>query len=260
MSFDAEQRSTQDWNAAAYDRLSDPMTRWGARVLDRLELRGDETVLDAGCGSGRVTELLLQRLPTGFVTGADASASMLTEARRRLSGFEDRLALVRCDLLDLSPSTLGEHVPVDAVLSTATFHWIKDHERLFSNLAGTLRPGGQLVAQCGGAGNIDRLLTVVRGLGVERPGDWNYASVEDTRRRLAEAGFVDVEVWLHDEPTPFDTAEELMQYLETVCLRQAVAELPATERRSLLERVVSAMPDRTIDYVRLNMVARLKPT
>ena len=245
-----------DWDAVAYDRLSDPQLGWGTAVLERLALRGDETVLDAGCGSGRVTQKLLERLPGGRVLALDASSTMLSEARRRLAPAGERVVFVHADLLDLTARTLGDDAPADAVFSTATFHWIQDHRRLFANLASVLRPGGRLVAQCGGAGNIASLLAIVHGLGVERAGEWNYATPQDTRSRLESAGFEDIRVWLHDEPTPFASAEQLTDYLETVCLRQSVGSMPAEQREQLLRDVVSAMPDRVIDYVRLNIDAR----
>ena len=62
----------RDWDARTYDRVADPMTRWGAAVLDRLALDGDERVLDAGCGTGRVTEALAERLPRGRVSRSTA--------------------------------------------------------------------------------------------------------------------------------------------------------------------------------------------
>jgi trans-aconitate 2-methyltransferase len=246
----------REWDAITYDRISDPQTRWGAAVLERLALHGDETVLDCGCGSGRVTEKLLQRLPGGRVVALDASSTMLAQAWRRLAPAGERVVFVHADLLDLTATTLGGDAPVDAVLSTATFHWIHDHDKLFTNLAGVLRPGGQLVAQCGGAGNIAALLAIVHSLGVERAGIWNYASPEETTRRLEAAGFDDIRVWLHEEPTPFATAEQLTEYLETVCLRQSIGALPPDQRERLLADVVDAMPERVIDYVRLNIVAR----
>jgi trans-aconitate 2-methyltransferase len=248
-----------EWDAVAYDRLSDPQLGWGTAVLERLALGGDEAVLDAGCGSGRVTEKLLERLPGGRVVALDASSTMLGEARRRLATAGERVVFVHADLLDLARQTLGVDAPVDAVFSTATFHWIHDHERLFANLASVLRPGGRLVAQCGGAGNIASLLAIVHGLGVERAGVWNYATPQDTRGRLESAGFDDIHVWLHDEPTPFASAEQLSDYLETVCLRQSVGSMPAEQRTQLLRDVVGAMPDRVIDYVRLNIDARRTP-
>lgn len=109
---------TADWNASTYDRVADPQTRWGAEVLERLPLQGDETVLDAGCGTGRVTELLLARLPRGRVVALDFSAAMLGEARGRLARFGDQVTYVEADLG--RPLSLSE--PVNAVLSTATFH------------------------------------------------------------------------------------------------------------------------------------------
>ena len=253
---EAKPASPCEWDAATYDRISDPMTRWGAHVLDRLPLRGDDTVLDAGCGSGRVTELLLQRLAGGHVVALDMSASMLAEAKRRLAPFTGCVSFVEADLLALSPDTLGGRAPVDAVLSTATFHWVLDHDRLFANLAAVMRPGAWLVAQCGAAGNIDRLLEAVASTGVQRAGTWVYATPEETTARLEAAGFDAVEVWTHPEPTTLDRGEELETYLQTVCLRVHVAELEEAERRPFIAAVASAMPDPVIDYVRLNIVAR----
>src|ERR1700677_2162159 len=148
------------WDGKSYDRSSGPMEALGREVLSRLELEGDETVLDAGCGSGRITQALIERLPQGRVIAIDASAAVVAAARERLSAFESsgatgenpagpeadsRVEIRIGDLLELD---LGEQV--DAVFSTATFHWISDHDRLFTRLRAALRSGGQLVAQCGG--------------------------------------------------------------------------------------------------------------
>ena len=248
--------STRDWDAATYDRIADPMTRWGAEVLARLDLRGDEIVLDAGAGSGRVTEMLLERLPRGRVVALDAAPSMLVEARKRLDRFGPQVRFVDGDLLELSSADLGDDCPVDAVLSTATFHWVLDHDRLFAHLAAVMRPGAVLAAQCGAAGNIATLIEAVRSTGTGRAGRWLYATPEETHARLERAGFEEVEVWTHPEPTRLAEGEELETYLETVCLRTHVAGMSPPERRRFLEQVAAAMPEPVIDYVRLNISAR----
>ena len=248
--------SWRQWDGATYDRVSTPQARWGAAVLDRLALRGDETVLDCGCGSGRVTEQLLSRLPHGRVIALDASASMLDQARRRLAPAGERVRFIEADLLELAPATLGDDAPVDAVFSSATFHWITDHQRLFANLAGVLRTGGQLSAQCGAHGNIDRLLAVAHSVGLDRTSAWEYAPADVTRARLEAAGFVDVQVWTHEEPTRFDDRAQLVEFLETVCFGEAVAFMDDDERRQLMGEVADAMPEPVIDYVRLNILAR----
>ncbi len=248
----------REWDATTYDRVADPQARWGEAVLGRLVLDGSETVLDAGCGTGRVTQLLCDRLPGGHVIALDASRAMLGQARARLQG-PCSVSFVEADLLAL-PDALAAGAPVDAVFSTATFHWVSDHDRLFAGLAAVLRPGGQLVAQCGGEGNIARLLSTVRSLGVERVGTWHYASVDATRRRLAASGFVDARVWTHDEPTSFTPGAPLLDFLEAVCLREHLATLPSGDRRPFAQAVAAAMREPVIDYVRLNIVARRGPT
>ena len=244
----------RNWDGEAYDRVAVPMTRWGSAVLDRLPLEGDETVLDAGCGSGRVTEMLAQRLPRGRVIALDGSPSMIEEARHRLKEFGDRIAYVVADLGQ--PLPLGPLAPVDAILSTATFHWVPDHDALFANLAAVLRPGGRLVAQCGGAGNIASLLAVLGTIGDGWLGDAHFETPEATQRRLAAAGFVDIETWLQPEPTRFEPGEPFASYLRTVALGSHVARLPERERDAFIAQVVERLGEPVIDFVRLNIVAR----
>jgi trans-aconitate 2-methyltransferase len=241
----------RDWDADAYDRLPIPMTRWGTEVVGWLDLRGDERVLDAGCGTGQVTRELLRRLPNGTIVALDGSTSMIEQARRRLD--DDRLEFVVLDLLD--PLPIG---PVDAILSTATFHWVTDHERLFANLAGVLRPGGQLAAQCGGAGNTERLANVLRDLGYDLEEDKLFAGADETRSRLERAGFDRIECWLHDEPTPIPRSD-LELYLRTICLGSVLERIPPEERDDVVRRAAERLPDGTIDYVRLNIRARRAP-
>jgi trans-aconitate 2-methyltransferase len=239
---------TRDWDATTYDRLPIPMTRWGERVAERLDLRGDECVLDAGCGTGQVTAKLLERLPEGRVIALDGSASMIQLARARLG--HERVEYLVHDLLRPIPIE-----PVDAVLSTATFHWILDHDVLVRNLAAILRPGGQLEAQCGGAGNIATIRAALAELGYDRIRGKLFATPQETCRRLEAAGFVDVHCWLHDEPTPLPRGD-LEPYLETICLGDVLEGLAEAERRDLVRGVAERLPAPAIDYVRLDISAR----
>jgi trans-aconitate 2-methyltransferase len=245
-----------DWNASRYDKVADPQTRWGAEVLERLPLEGDEVVLDAGCGTGRVTELLLARLPRGRVVALDASAAMLAQARERLAPFGDRVTYVQASLegpLPLEPAS------VDAILSTATVHWVMNHDGLFPQLGAALRPGGWLVAQCGGFGNIAKFLAVARSVDPTFTKAHNFQTLEATRARLEASGFDRIEAWLSEAPTRFERGEPLEAFLQTVCLRPNVDQLPPEEREPFVKAVASRMPEPVLDYVRLNITARKAP-
>jgi trans-aconitate 2-methyltransferase len=244
---------TRDWDAATYDRVSGPQVAMAARVLDRLPLDGDETVLDAGCGSGRVTEMLLERLPFGHVIAVDEAPSMVEHARARLG---DRATVLRASLTEL---VLDERI--DAVFSNAVFHWIADHELLFARLFAALMPGGRLVAQCGGAGNVARFHSAAREVAGKLPyaehlagwvGPWNFAGAGETAERLGRAGFEDVETWL--EPYPV-VPDDPVGYLRTVCLGYHLERLPEALRPGFVEAVVDRA-DPELDYVRLNIAAR----
>jgi trans-aconitate 2-methyltransferase len=238
-----------DWDAATYDRLPIPMTAWGLQVLERLELRGDETVLDAGCGTGQVTAALRERLPNGHVIALDASPSMIAKASERLGA--DRVTFLTHDLLARIPVD-----PVDAVFSTATFHWVPDHDRLFANIAAVVRPGGQLVAQCGGWGNLERVNAAAdRAAGIDLLATKVYASPEETWTRLEGEGFVDIETWLQETPVELPP-DELELYLRTVILSGEVARRSPEDADELVHAVAVELGEPLIDYVRLNIVAR----
>lgn len=232
-------------------------------MLERVDLAGDEAALDAGCGTGKVTALLLERLPGGSILAVDGSEAMVEAARGRFAG-DPRVRVERQDLLSLEVEE-----PVDLVFSTATFHWIKDHERLFGRLAEALRPDGRLVAQCGGEGNIRRATQATEAvMAWERfrqyfegwRDDKNYADAETTRARLEAAGFEGVETWLHDEAAEFGSVEELTRFLATVVLGGHMERLPEGERepfaRAVAEEIVAMEGVPVLRYVRLNMDAR----
>lgn len=246
--------SSRDWNATSYQRVSAPMEAMGRDVLDRLVLRGDERVLDAGCGTGRVTAALLDRVPAGQVIAVDGSPAMVRSARAALpEQVEVRVA----DLLELEVDP-----PVDAILSTATFHWIADHERLFARLFAALAPGGRLVAQCGGEGNVAAVEAAARRLGHEAPyasglagwpGPWHFASPAATAARLEAAGFTDVWCWpqqVQVEP------EDPHEYFSTIMLGAHLERLAPELRDGFVEAVLGALDAPAADYVRLNILAR----
>jgi trans-aconitate 2-methyltransferase len=222
-----------------------------------MDLRGDETVLDAGCGSGRVTAMLLELLPKGRVIAVDAAPSMIEQARASLPA--DRVeVLPPTDLTELELEGVA-----DGVFSNAVFHWVPDHDALFARLHAALRPGGRLVAQCGGAGNVAGFLEVASAVAAEPPfadhlagweGPWRFEAPEPTEERLRRAGFVEARCWL--SPGPAEPREPV-PFIRTVCLGCHIAELPEKLRDQYVEAVAERCGEPLrLDYVRLNIHAR----
>jgi trans-aconitate 2-methyltransferase len=211
-------------------------------------------VVDAGCGSGRVTAELLERLPRGRVIAVDGSAAMVEKAKERLGERADYLV---SDLLELE---LPE--PADLVFSTATLHWIPDHDALFARLLAALKPGGRLVAQCGGKGNVATHTEAIIAVAADpefgqhltqAKGLWNFAGPEATEARLREAGFADVRCWLQLKPVQ---PARPLEFISTVTLGPVLDQLPEEKRRPFAEAVLEASEQPLVlDYIRLNMEA-----
>jgi trans-aconitate methyltransferase len=235
-------------------------------VLARLTLRGDELLLDAGCGTGRLTAELLEALPRGKVVALDISQNMLRSAREHLQPqFGERVPLVAADLQELPFDGV-----FDGVVSTAAFHWVLDHDRLFRGLHRALRPGGWLQAQCGGGPNIARLRERMRALAVSPqyvpflagyPEPWLYPDAEGAAATLQRAGFVDVQTSVESAPTAMEDRTRFTEFVSTVIVRTYLERIPEAGLRrqyvaQLADQAAADDPPFVLDYWRLNLSAR----
>lgn len=248
-----------DWDAQRYHRVSDPQVSWGRRVVERLAPAPGERVLDLGCGTGRLTAEIAAGAPGVVVVGVDRSTAMLN-----VNGGPPRRMRVQAD------GTALPFLPAfDAVFSNATLHWILDHDAVFRNVRDVLVPGGRFVAQCGGEGNLRALLDRAHALMTSPPfadrfrgwaDPWQFAGARTTRARLARAGFVELDVWIEPAPTPLRTPDAYAEFVECVCIRHHLERLTPRDRgdfvRMLTDKAAADDPPYTLDYQRLNIVAR----
>lgn len=245
------------WRGDKYDRVADPQHRWGISVLDRLPDEGVTRILDAGCGSGRVTERVLERFVEAEVVAIDNSASMLQAAQERLAGYDQRLTLAEVGLEDsTSLLALGSF---DAILSTGTLHWVIDHRKLFADLHRMMLCGGVLASQSGGEGSVEAVRMILEDLGVEWRGMNNYANADDTQEHLLAAGFDRVECWMTDEPVVFDDHDALRSYLLDGVIAPYVSSLTGEARKEIAAEVAARLPAPELRFVRLNIRAEAKP-
>ena len=265
-----------DWNAARYHAISDPQLEWGRRVKQRLAPKAGERILDLGCGTARLTTMLLEAMGEGHVVGLDRSEAMLREAAGRIAARPPMTVLHDAST---HPSTLsfvradGAALPFagafDAVISTAALHWMLDHEAVFASVYWALAPGGRFVAQCGGKGNLRTLferadlLMAAPAFAVHAAG-WSeereYADVPTTMMRLERAGFRSIDVSMEAAPRSFADRQSYAEFVELICLRPYLERLPEAERPAFIEAVAeeaASDPEPfTLDYWRLNIAAR----
>jgi trans-aconitate methyltransferase len=253
------------WNAEVYERIGTPMRRWAQAVIDDLHLRGDETVLDAGCGSGSVTFDLLERLPRGRIYAVDSSPDMISKITQTI---EQRGV---SNVIPMQASLTDFELPeqVDVVFSNAVLHWIPDDDALFGHLFRAAKPGGRFRAQCGGGQNIARLMAATEAVEQRKPYERYLRFAEFRKQRTAEeakeamerAGWIDVRASLFDSPVRFDNRDEAALYLRTIILQRHVAALPEEHQGPFLRAVIAETIRRfgepfTADYVRLDLWAR----
>src|SRR5579862_360406 len=259
-----------EWDAASYHRVSEPQVAWGRKVLERLPLRGDETMLDVGCGTGRLTAELAALLPRGRVVALDVSENMVRTARAGYAADPTLAAVERVDFVRADALALPFPAAFDGIFSTATFHWVRDHDKLFAELFRVLRAEGWLCAQCGGGANLARVRAGVAPLlarpdyapyfaGFEEP--WLYSDAPAAAERLRRAGFTDVRTSLDPAPVTFESTAAYRRFVGTVIFKPHVARItdPAARERFLDEATAiaaAAHPAFGLDYWRLNLWAR----
>jgi trans-aconitate 2-methyltransferase len=254
-----------DWDATRYHRISAPQFDWGQRVIARLKPRAGERILDLGCGTGRLTTEILGSIDGGQVVGLDRSGSMLSVARASAAPG----ALRAVSYVQASGVAIPFQGVFDAVFSAATLHWIHDHDAVFGGVFEALVPGGRFVAQCGGEGNLDRLLHHAAYL-MATPGyrsyfrdwdePWTFAGPGTTAERLERAGFDNVETSLEEAPADLGHADAYREFITCVCIRHHLERLPLNLREPFVKEIAerSARDERpfVLDYRRLNISAR----
>lgn len=233
------------WDGVAYDALPLPHEQWGIRTIAALDLQPNETLLDAGCGTGRDAQLALEQLPNGSLVCVDQSTTMLDQCRSRF-GQDSRVRILEGDLDKVLPV---EPESVDAIMSVAALHWLADHNSVWQHFFKALKPGGRIATDCGGYGNLAKTLSLVPQIdpNIKFP-NWYYANESDTEALLEAAGFVDIKVSLRPHPTPLPDKETLATYLRTLVFREWSDEQIA--------KMSELITDNSLDYVRLEVRAR----
>lgn len=190
-----------DWNAGDYAKHSSIQQEWARELFAKLNLQGSETILDLGCGDGKVTAELAAAVPRGSVLGVDNSSVMLELAQETYP--TDRLPNLDFELADARNLPFRDQFEV--VFSNATLHWVRDHDPVLQGIFQSLVPGGRILLQMGGRGNaagmiaiLQRMIKTTRWAGFFENFDFPYGfhGAEEYERWLKAAGFQDIEVRL----------------------------------------------------------------
>jgi trans-aconitate 2-methyltransferase len=266
------------WDAETYHKVSDIQESWAIELLEKIKISESEIVMDAGCGTGRVTKIIANKVKRGKVYAVDLDENMIINAKKNLKDLSN-IVFVKSDLSDVK---LPEKI--DLVFSNAVIHWILDHKKLFTNFWDVLKPGGKLLIQCGGKGNLDTIPNVLEKVRMTKRFDhyfknwkipWNFASSADTIKILNEIGFKDIQANLVEKKTKFGNFQEYILFMKTVVMKPYLSYLPTTENNNQIKNLFidefltelhnknktkntneKQDLDLELNYVRLNITAR----
>jgi trans-aconitate 2-methyltransferase len=252
------------WDAETYDAISSIQEAWGRQVVERRIWQGNETVMDAGCGTGRLTKVLAQRVPAGIVYAVDIDCNMIKVATRNVKDAGN------IKFLESDISTAILPVKVDVIFSNAAIHWILDHRKLFENFWRILDNNGEIMIQCGGHGNLSRIISIIDDIAKydefksyfrNWKESWYFAKPEDTSRLLQDIGFRDVGAYLMEDSATFANRNCFALFAKTVVMKPYLARLPDPQKDQFLKLFLDEIETRhksvswVMDYMRLNIRA-----
>ena len=259
------------WDATTYDCISDAQESWGHEILECRRWKGNEIVLDAGCGSGRLTKILSTKVPQGKVIAVDSDLAMIILAKENLAKFSN-IEFIKWIFLNYLL-----HEKVDVVFSNAILHWILNHKKCLNAFGKFLNLDGELLIQCGGYGNLAKTLSIFNKVRRSKEfhnyfcnnkGDdiwkqtWYFAKKEDTEKILQEIGFKNIQVFLEDRESKFHNKEEYFLFIKTIVLLPYLKYLPNDMLKDKFAKSVIQEIDTNakelqwkLDFVRLNINA-----
>ena len=256
------------WDAETYDKVSDTHEQWARKIIFSKKWTKKEIIMDAGCGSGRITKILAEIVPFGKVYGIDSDENMIKKAKYNLKDFEN-VRIIQSNLLDINFDMMQSKVNV--IFSNAVLHWILNHYKVFSNFYDLLFEEGQLLIQCGGYGNLQKATSVFDAVKESSEfkeyfsnwkTQWNFAKPSDTEKILKDIGYRDIHIYLEDYPVTFKDKNSYSVYLKTVVLGPYLKYLHSENLQNrFLQRIIQLKENDneeqmlTLDYKRLNIFA-----
>ena len=238
--------SSPKWNAADYAANSTVQQTWARELIARLNLRGDEHILDVGCGDGKVTAELARALPRGSATGTDASEEMIAFATKTFP--PQKKSNLKFQVMDARHIAFAKQF--DLVFSNAALHWVDDHQAFLRGAAAVLKPGGRLIVSCGGKGNAHDVYLALRPemrlkkwreFFRQMPSPYHFYAPGDYEKWLPKNGFKIQKVLLAPKDAPYAGAEGFATWLRSTWI-------PYVQRvpENIREEFISAVTDRYV--------------
>jgi trans-aconitate 2-methyltransferase len=250
------------WNAADYAANSIVQQSWARELITRLNLRGNEHVLDVGCGDGKVTAEIANAVPRGSVVGIDASAEMIGFAKKTFPA--KKFPNLEFHVIDARKIKFDRQC--DLIFSNAALHWVDDHQAILRGMASVLRPGGRLVVSCGGKGNAQEVFVVLRPeMRLERwrrffrrmPKPYFFYAPEDYEKWLPKFGFKVNSLKLAPKDATYTGADGFATWLRTTWIPY-VQRVPENSRgefiAAITDRYLAKHPPDAENKVYVRMV------
>ncbi|OHB67165.1 MAG: methyltransferase type 11 [Planctomycetes bacterium RBG_13_62_9] len=254
-----------EFDGEEYRRASSHQKEWGSRLVQELDLQGDERILDLGCGDGVLTAQLALRVPRGSVLGIDASEGMIATARAHTSEN------LRFALKDIN--TLDYDGAFDLIFSNATLHWIEDHEGLLRQAHRALRNGGIIRFNFAADGNCAHFFAVVKNAMMLPPyrsdfkdfdWPWFMPTLEEYEALVHRSEFKDVRVWLENADRFFPDAQAMIRWVDQPSLVPFLMHVGEPHKQAFRNFVVEQMLRETLQadgrcfetFRRINVFAR----
>ena len=268
-------RNNSSWDARTYDQVSRLVQyRWGQQVLEWRKWRGDEIVMDAGCGSGLLTKRLAKRVPRGKVYAVDIDSNMIKQAKNNLQ-FLNNVEIIQSSFTDIRiPGKL------DVIFSNSALHWIQDHRKAFQKFWEMLKPisdsnkitdisissnnnnnsgsNGQLLIQCGGYGNLQQIITMLERIThldqfKEHFTDWKqawyFAKPDDTYKLLQETGYVNTRVFSSSNHVILPNRRVYSKFVKTVVIKSYLDHLSRDNDDDDIDKLKTLFLDVFLDKI-----------
>lgn len=238
---------TYEFNGEKYKEASKHQKEWGGKLIAQLDLKGDESILDLGCGDGILTEQLAVLTPRGYVLGVDASDGMIQTAKK--------LRRANLEFMRLDMNEMDFVNRFDIIYSNAALHWIKNHERLLNASFTALKPGGRIFWNFAGDGTCTNFFEVIRKKMREdkytdyfRDFEWPWfmPSKPEYQKLISRAAFSEFEVTEEHVDRYFESADEMIRWLDQPTIVPFLTVVPAGLKERFRSEVIDEMLHKTL--------------